>query len=602
MKNFVKKILLLNLLALSLIACGGGGGSSSTELAENTDDTGTAREATAFTIEQVDVAQTFSQPIGSERQYLVPDRSAIIRAHVYTPSGTNSEEIKYYINNVQRGILTCPNTLSSSIPASPIIEYNTAKTCYATISAEDVKSGLKIKLTTENLTKEYSPNISSVNDINVVVVNIKINGNQSEFTEAQKSLLDTEIKRSLPFANINITTRSAVWDPSLSSSSSFDDNLGNSNDQWTSVVQNLEELRKSDSENDSSISNKIYYGLVPATEDFSSGISGIAYCNDCDGETSKSYSAIGLNVLYDNLWLKTMMHEIAHNFSAMHTSCNTTSTVDSNFPYDGGKMGNIPIQKTIDTTEYENPLDYDEPYDIMGYCKGERFSDYSYRKIQDYLEDNTVSVSSLVSLLAFYKIDVPKKLYISGIINPLNKTATINPISTIPSLYQSVSSGSYKLKLFTDSGLIIEHNFEVSKLADIINSSKLFNITLNQPIDSSKIIDLVIYKDDQQLNVVKPISQIQPKIPFANIQSSSQDLTYQTVNLNEEDHKVTVKWNNQLYPWLNLVHINNNGDRLTLILKATGGNITHPLNIEQGGKWEISLLQGLNVTTQIIER
>ena len=601
MRDLIKKLFLLQLIAIFLVACGGGGGGGigDDNTQESNSNTSTSRVATAYTLEQVDIAQTFSQPIKSSRQYLVPNKQAVLRAHVYAPENTNSRTINLYIDDVYKDTLTCPNLIPTTIPGSTIIEYDTNKTCYTTISAGDIVSGFKIKLIAGDITKEYSPNVSSVRDINITVFRVKLLNNTSNFTDSMKDELESEIKRSLPFTTVSITINNSVWDLDTQSftdengsSLTLTDNLGNSSDQWTSVVKKLEALRSSNN------SSSIYYGLIPANN-FSSGIAGIAYCNNCGSVTEKNYSAIGLNLT--SYWKSTLLHELAHNLSAMHTECGATEQVDSNYPYDDGKMGSTPILKTLNDDEYEDPRDYTQPYDIMGYCSGERFSDYNYRRIQSYLESNTITASSLITLLAINKIEAPTKLYISGIINPITNTGMIEPITEVPSIYQSNSTGKYLIKLYTSNGQIINHRFNASKLADILTHNEVFNFKINSPADGAKIIKLEIFKDDQLISINKPQSPAQ-MLRFAYSQSLGQELANQSVNINDSGDQVTVEWNNSIYPWLKLVHIDNFGKRNTIAIDAKGGDATFPIKIDQGGQWEVTLSEGLHTITQTVDR
>lgn len=565
-----------------------------------------AGNATKFTIAQIDVAQTFSQPVKSTYQYLTPSRQAIVRVYAYAPSGTITPRVTMKVGNNSEVALTCPTTLPTYIPNSPIIEYDINSTCYGTIPANQVIGSMSIKITSDDFSKSLTPNVSSNNKINVVMVLTSLNSVTSAFTSTKRSEMFAEIKRSLPFSDINVSTRAGVWNlnnQKFNNGVTLSDNLGNSQQQWEEVVQALEELRKTEN------SSAIYYGLIPINK-FSGGIAGIAYCNGCNnlsGQTvnSKSFSAVGLDLSsssWGNQWLFTFLHEAGHTVSAMHAPCSATANVDPNYPYFGGTIGSAAIRSSADSISFENPLNYSKPYDVMGYCSGTRFSDYSYRRIQNYLDNNSVTAASILPLLTLNNIENPQKLFIQGSINPKNKSAKIKPIKKIVAISPDESLGIYQLKLYANDGAVYKHSFNSTPLADIMTNEEFFSLTINPPANNAKITRVEILENGQQLSVSTPL--LPNKLLSYSMTEKMEDskIVNENVNVSEVGKNININWNNSLYPWLKLTHIQKNGVRQVVTLNATGGSTTLPINIEAGGKWEVSLSDGLNSVLQTITR
>jgi hypothetical protein len=77
----------------------------------------------------------------------------------------------------------------------------------------------------------------------------------------------------------------------------------------------------------------------------------------------------------------TMIHEVGHNHGREHAPCDTSSGLDTNFPYAGGLIGVWGYNPGQDTLM--SPETYG---DFMGYCKTDWVSDYTYNALFDWIE------------------------------------------------------------------------------------------------------------------------------------------------------------------------------------------------------------------------
>jgi hypothetical protein len=86
-------------------------------------------------------------------------------------------------------------------------------------------------------------------------------------------------------------------------------------------------------------------------------------------------AAVGL-AYGNNGSLFTMLHEVAHNHGRNHSPCvqgGTISGVDQNYPHEGGVIGVFGYDQRED--ELIAP---DSASDLMGYCRNQWLSDYTY--------------------------------------------------------------------------------------------------------------------------------------------------------------------------------------------------------------------------------
>lgn len=151
------------------------------------------------------------------------------------------------------------------------------------------------------------------------------------------------------------------------------------------------------------LSDEKYYAFVNWN---GSSILGISYM--------PSGQALGISPGdFGTEWKRVMLHELGHALSLPHAPCGSVAGPDDNYPYPEGSYGmNFPFD-IIKESFVSIPN-----ADVMGYCAGEYFSDYNYRKLQVFLEANHSSNKKSSMYIkkeygSWWKLEQGKLLFVS---------------------------------------------------------------------------------------------------------------------------------------------------------------------------------------------
>ena len=581
-------------------------------------------EVKNIVIHQLDLAQVLSLSVGSSYQTVAPGRDTLVRAYVYS---ANNPTVSLTAGS-DSYTMTCPSSLPTSVPSDTVHSYDKTEHCYSTLDKSKITSGLSLTVNAAGITENYTPTIASKSGINIKVVPITVNGNTADLpsTSSIKSIFEAR----MPFATASVEARSA-WTPS----GTFDDNLTgtdnncdidgspDSNGDMGCVLRQLNSLRDAEY----TLGNgPVYYGLVPHTSGFTEGVVGLAYVGS---DTSNSFTSIGFeddlrNDLSSHRWYIVMLHEVGHNLSLGHAPCGspTPENVDSFWstkPWlnaSGGKLSSAALydqenDELIDPTTTGSGTE--KGSDVMGYCDGEWFSEYNYHKIATFAAGVTAGgVSAMIAApMAHAMADDPAPteavLHLSGSISEANSKATLSPVKKAQGGYVTPNKGAYILRLYTQGGALIERRFNADRVEDGQADGKHFFLTVPSPGKLSRIEILkgerVLYRtsDSRSAPTASFLSSSSTFAQKATTTSAASALD--NVKLNETSGTLHVAWNHQRHPWLQLVHIAEDGSRTALALYAKNGKAEFPLTeLPKGGHWEVTLSDGLNSETKTFAR
>jgi hypothetical protein len=102
---------------------------------------------------------------------------------------------------------------------------------------------------------------------------------------------------------------------------------------------------------------------------------GVTLLNDSPSDVGDSRLRIAIGVGFEEVFADTMLHELGHAHGREHADCGygiDPSSIDHDYPYDGGLIGNIAYDLVNDALV---PTDFS---DVMGYCDDVWISDYQY--------------------------------------------------------------------------------------------------------------------------------------------------------------------------------------------------------------------------------
>jgi hypothetical protein len=145
---------------------------------------------------------------------------------------------------------------------------------------------------------------------------------------------------------------------------------------WGGNLDRIRALRQSENPE----GDVYYYGMLRPTQTFAefcgrACTAGIGYVPQ--GRLNPQLRAAMGAAYSDSNSAFTMLHEIGHNHGRQHAPCvpqgASIADVDQSFPYDGGVIGVYGYSSSSDVL-----LAPDDATDVMGYCRNQWLSDYTY--------------------------------------------------------------------------------------------------------------------------------------------------------------------------------------------------------------------------------
>lgn len=589
--QFVAILLLCALLA----ACGKGSNGS---------------DAGAEGIRQVDVMQTLSQPAQSNYQLLVPGRAAFVRAYVYDNSGNASAAVTLAVNGATAVDMTCPSPLPPAPRASgALYRYDNSTVCVAQLAPGDVRPGLTLTVTHGAERTTLYPAVNTKSVIKVVAAPLTIG---SQTGQVDVSTLKAKLLQLMPLSDIDLTVRARAYALSGVSADLLGGADASGSDDWDRALDALDALRAQEAP------TAFYYGVAPfdctAFRNNGGGTAGLGNQGNGSGPTS----ALGFDANIDSCtpftakgW-QTMAHELGHTLSLGHAPCSNgimPAGIESFWrmtpqPWSGANVAKLSPAALFDGVNLLDPATTGltsppSGTDIMAYCGGEWFSEYTYHKMAAYLRDNdAVAQSQVMTQRAQAQTASTVQLRISGLIKN-GAQALISPPLLTSGLTPTVNAGSHVLRLVTASGQVIRQRFTPLRVADAPMPTEHFAVTLADP---GQISGIAIEKDGVELTTTLR----QP--PTAAMKQERAAPSYRAdvlaaPNLTESGGRVEVTWNARLFPWLTLAHVALSGQRTVLALHATGGVLNLPLaGLPAGGQWELHQTDGLNARQSTLAR
>jgi hypothetical protein len=550
-----------------------------------------AKNLASTRLRAIDIAQVLAQRPGSTYQILVPGREVLVRAYLYAISASDKRVPQVFLSvrgNATEIAMTCPATLpldSGAVTPS----YTLAQTCNATLPAALVKNGMQIDVrTSDGQTLNGAPAVNDRNTLKLTLIPLKINTHTAQMPTSAD--ITTAVRRSMPFTNVQIGlhaawTPSGTWDDSLTST-------GSGSDQWSQVLGLVDALRISEN------ADGHYYGFVPNVK--WSSTAGIGYVG---GPT-----AIGLDMRDDadlSSLNRTMMHELGHTLSLSHAPCGGVARFDkffTNLPLawansDTGQLSEVPLfNQTTTTMETPGALG-SRNTDIMAYCGGLWFSEYSYHKMARYIQGQdsygpqaiAAAEQMLVAPLASQRM-----MLVSGNI-AVNGSVNLEPVHLLGTRHQaSPAKGDYQLRIISQDGSVILHRFS----GIVTDHDSAVRIAVVVPAVAN-ITSMDVLKDGKAL---PSQARMQAKSLKAatNILAATRWSNGELASIKRQGNSLQVHWDHHAYPWMSAVHISADGKRSVLSMHAAGGSQDLPLKPGiAGGTFEVSLSDGLNAVMKV---
>jgi trimeric autotransporter adhesin len=528
----------------------------------------------------IEFGQVLSQAATEPRQRLVPGKETWVRAYVVSDqTGLASPTVRL---TGYRGVailgtldMTGPATLPTSAGGvvADAIRYSEAQSFNVQLPATWVTSGLSVRVEVDpeqrlgtTTTQDATPGVGTPTRLEIVLVPV-VSGSFTPTVPTTTAVLDELTRRfPIPRDRIAVTTRPSYVLTSVTNGVGDADTAASSA-EWSAALSELRQLR--DSENPGN-TYRYYFGFVRRS---AGGVAGIGYV---PGRTALGWdSASG--------WMRTMSHELGHNFGRPHAPCGGATGADTNWPaeYTGGSLGPQPLVDSVPAAlDVVSPLGQT---DIMGYCSGSWFSDYNYRLMQTHLE------SQPQTALAFAQAAPVSSdmLLVAGAIGL--DGVTLNPVKALRG-FPAAGSGDYTLRLVTRDGRTIEHAFDAELVDHAMPPERHFAVTVLNPGPLERI------------EVRRGGAVVPPTAAMATAQRArSGGGEPMSVDWSESAGRLSVRWN-AAASFASVTHVFED-QRTVLAMHRRGGEIVADTSsLPAGGVFEVSLSDGLNAQLVTLRR
>ncbi len=317
---------------------------------------------------------------------------------------------------------------------------------------------------------------------------------------------------------------------------------------WGQLLQAIAGVRQADG------SSRYYYGW--AKVNYGSGIAGIGYVGD-EAATGRDDSD------------DTAAHELGHNFGRNHAPCGGVAGADANFPHAGGKIGTWgynAITKTL-----LNPATY---VDLMSYCNPVWISDYTYRAVQTRLETQAFVAPGGPAMY------VPVVL-VAGVIR--NGTeVTLRPVHQMVAARSANQDGAWAVRLVTRDGQQVVVPFTPVEVADSEDGEHHFTFTVPDP---GSLVAVEVLNGSTVLQ--RTLSQA-TDVPTPVLKAVG-------------SNAVQLSWDARQFGSAQIAHLATDGTRTTLALWLTDGAALVRTDGLVGGRFEVSLSDGVRSTRSVVE-
>jgi len=516
-----------------------------------------AGTVSAFTLGSIDFAQVLNLNASDTALRLTRGKAAAVRVSVLgTQAGRSSPVVTLSATSATGGNLGSVAMSGPAILPTEKSDYSFSGNFSGVLPAAWILPGVRVRVTAvgndgTQVSQEAAPAVASAAKIRLVLVPLSVPGS---------STADS-------------------W--------------------WSNTLPLVEDARIRED------SGAYYYGFVPKMSVGRSA--GLAYINQrtSDGDYT---SAIGLDARYGSTasvdpfgngwpeWLTTLVHELGHNHSLKHVACGGPADPATDYPYANGNLGPQPLYNS----SYDGSIGQlskaaygagTPMKDVMSYCSGAWFSDYSYARVQQFLEKRSAQGTGGNVLAASVSVAENGYLTISGRITPAG--VALRPAIASSSRIGAAASGSgqaYTLRILTASGATIDLPFDAVTLADHGGSAMShFRVSFANPGDIS---------DVEVLAKGKALAKLER--PARRSQAAANDASFDAT---QTGGKLALAWNAQAEPYAAVLHVAADGRKTVVASGLTGGNASVDVSaLPAGGRFEVSLSSTLGARLMKVSR
>lgn len=553
-----------------------------------------AGTVSAFTLGSIDFAQVLNLNSSNAALRLTRGKPAAVRVSVLaTQTGQASPAVTLNATAANGSNLGSITMSGPSVLPTSKSDYSFNGNFSAVLPSGWILPGVRVRVTAVGndgvqVSQEAAPVVASLARIRLVLVPLSTDDGVAQLPDAE--VIRAALLRVYPYAaeNISITTRAALSMPGSSTADSW----------WSDTLGKLENQRALEDR------GAYYYGFVPRMS--STRAAGLAYINVA-GSSNDFTSAIGLDAKFNSIasvdpfgnswpeWLTTLVHELGHNHSLQHVACGGPANAATDYPYANGDLGPQPLYNSSyagSIGQLSKAVYGSTPMkDVMSYCSGAWFSDYSYVRVQQFLEKRSTQVTGSNVLAASMSVAENGYLTISGRITP--NGVALRPAVASSTRVGAAASGSghaYTLRVLTALGQTIDLPFDGVSLADHGgNAMSHFRVSFANPGDIS---------DVQVLQNGKALAKLER--PARRSKAAANDATFDAA---QSGGKLALAWNAETEPYAAVLHVAADGRKTVVASDLTGGKASVDVSaLPAGGRFEVSLSSSVGARLMKVPR
>ncbi|RUO23001.1 hypothetical protein CWE09_13805 [Aliidiomarina minuta] len=375
--------------------------------------------------------------------YLVPERSALLRAHMIADGNPEPPELEVQLrlNGESQSLsMTAPEAISTA----PV--YDALDSSYQVqMPAEWMQAGLEIVISMDDdVIYRATPSFADPLNLYITIVPMVVDG--VEPTIPSDAVLRETVKTYWPFSDVIIERR----DPFIVEREG--ESLGAHD-----LLYMLRDLHAQEG------AQHHYHGFFNLDTLGTQDAAGVAFMPGVVGVTwDASWGVHG-----------TFAHELGHNFSIGHIACGGPTSVEVNYPYPPEFIGSVGVDydfgRTYGSEDYA---------DIMSYCRPRFISDWVYEKAQDYLTMNPPKPFTASQDFDVMTLSQPVfSTYISGVIDQVKGETEILSHFELNRAAGRETFGPFTLIATDSQGQQIERRFAVEQTSESTSQSNgYFNV------------------------------------------------------------------------------------------------------------------------------
>ncbi|WP_211452189.1 IPT/TIG domain-containing protein [Collimonas antrihumi] len=556
-------------------------------------------------ISSIDFAHVFDKSSTDPTLRLTPGRPVLVRATVLAPAAGAKSPVVNLLANSRTGAALGVLTMSgpANLPTAKD-DYSLNNSFNAVLPAAWVQPGVKVSIrvaagvSSSPASQDVSPTVGAPASLRVVLVPLTV-GSATGVLPPALSDVQAALARVYPYAsgNIVVQQRMPLVINGATSTATMD---------WSSALDQLENARRTEAP------TAFYYGFVPMyVPTPPSFVAGLGYLGVTAQSSGSAVSAIGLDWTssagqgdpFDNKWLEwqaIMVHEMGHNHSLQHAPCGGAANPDPAYPNTTADLSslavyNSPYNSDTQVGVLSAPLtpSNTQMKDVMGYCGGTWFSDFSYVRAQQFAESRTAAIPQPLVLAAAASVATSAPapdgyLTISGeltaqgvLLRPASASAAKTGADT------ATARSIHELRLHTVSGQTYKLPFEPVSVADATDETSHFWVSLPNP---GEIASIEVLRNGQ-LQVMRQPKQAQSlKITNQATTAGNAQAMASSVSWATRNGRLAITWNAVLEPFLSVIYVSPAGVKTVLGSGLQNGNASIDIkDLPSGGRFDLSL-------------